>query len=104
MRYREQLGGFYSPTQLADEALNGLHVDTLVAHFVASPDSIQTIDVNHASAAEMAKHPYLSYSQAKAIYDLRRQQIRLTDIENLRQLPQVDSTDITRLRYYLRFE
>ena len=44
------------------------------------------------------------YEQAKAIYQLRRQHIVLKNIDALRALPELDSTDINRLQYYLRFD
>ncbi len=104
IRYREELGGFYSPVQLTDEALQNLHLDSLLPHFTASPDSLRTLNVNRCSVAQLVKHPYLRFEQAKAIYQLRRKKITLTGIEDLRALPQLDSADINRLQYYLRFD
>lgn len=104
IRYREQLGGFYSPVQLTDEDLKDFHLDTLLHHFIASPDSLRTMNVNQCSVTLLAKHPYLRYEQAKAIYQLRRQHIVLKNIDALRALPELDSTDINRLQYYLRFD
>ena len=102
--YREQLGGFYSPEQLRDEGLKDLCLDTLTHCFIASPDSLRTIDVNHCSVTALSRHPYIRYQQAKAIYQLRRQRIQLKRIDELRGLSEIDSTDIVRLRYYLRFD
>ena len=104
IRYREQLGGFYSPNQLTDEALARLHLDTLTACFVADPKDIQTIDVNHCSIERLAHHPYIRYEQARAIYQLRRRNLRLNGMEDLRGVSGLDSVEIERLRYYLRFE
>ena len=102
--YREELGGFFSPVQLCDERLKDLHLDTLLGSFVASPDSLRTIDVNTANAETLSRHPYLRFSQAKAIYHLRRKYVRLESIDDLRLLPELDSLTISRLQYYLRFE
>lgn len=102
--YREQLGGFYSPTQLCDERLRDLHLDSLLGAFVASPDSLRTLDVNSADAETLSAHPYLRYSQAKAIYLLRRKYVRLERIDDLRRIPELDSTTLSRLHYYLRFD
>lgn len=104
IQYREELGGYYSAQQLTDERFQRLRLDTLLHHFVVSPADIQTIDVNHASTDELNNHPYLRFRQAKAIYELRRKYIRLQGIDDLRRLSELDSTDIQKLQYYLRFD
>ena len=102
--YREQLGGYYSPEQLLDETFRGLRLDTLTRCFFATLDSLKPIDVNHSSVDRLQRHPYLRYRQAKAIYEFRRRQIRLNDINQLTALPELDSVDLERLKYYLCFE
>ncbi|MBQ7631255.1 MAG: helix-hairpin-helix domain-containing protein [Paludibacteraceae bacterium] len=102
--YREQLGGFYSTEQLGDEDLRELGLDSLRRFFAVTTDSLRTMDVNRCSVSTLSRHPYLRYTQAKAIYQLRRQRINLRSIEDLRVLSELDSTDIARLQYYLRFE
>ena len=104
VRYREQLGGYYSPNQLTDEALSKCHLDTLLAHFVASPKDVETINVNACSIDRLQHHPYLRYSQAKAIYTLRRQRLRISSIDELRSLPELTAEDLERLAPYLRFD
>ena len=90
VRYREQLGGYYSPLQLTDSALCNLHV--------------RTMNVNRFRPAALARHPYLRFEQAQAIYDLRRRQVTLHSIEDLRSLPELTDADLLRLTPYLRFE
>lgn len=104
VRYREQLGGFYSPLQLTDEPFADYHLDTLLHHFTADTSVIQTINVNRCSTAALQRHPYLRFQQAKAIYTLRRQRIRLHSIDDLRSLPELTEDDLHRLTPYLSFE
>lgn len=104
IRYREQLGGFYSPSQLTDEPIAKCHLDTLLAHFTADSAAIQQMDVNSCSVDRLQRHPYLRYHQAKAIYTLRRQKIHLRSINDLRTLPELSEEDIQRIAHYLRFE
>lgn len=104
VRYREQLGGFYSPLQLTDEPFADYHLDTLLHHFTADSSAIQTINVNRCSTAALQRHPYLRFQQAKAIYTLRRQRIRLHSIDDLRSLPELTEDDLHRLTPYLSFE
>ena len=104
VNYREQLGGYYSPTQLTDEPFAKCHMDSLLTHFTVDTTAIRTMDINSCSIDALQRHPYLRYNQAKAIYTLRRQRIRLHSMDELRTLPELSDEDLTRLSPYLRFE
>lgn len=104
VRYRERLGGFCSPAQLTDEPLAKYHLDTLLAHFTADTDDVQTIPVNSCSIERLQRHPYLRFNQAKAIYSLRRRQVHLSSMDDLRALPELTQEDLDRLAPYLSFE
>ena len=91
-------------TQLADSTLATLHVDTLQAHFFVLPNEVKQIPINHCSLNTLARHPYLRYAQAKAIYELRRKRITLDSIDELSTLPQLSTEDLTRRAPYLCFE
>ena len=104
IRYREQLGGYASPAQLTDEPLANCHLDTLLAHFTADTSALQRINVNTCPLDRLQRHPYLRYSQAKAIYTLRRKQTRLHSPDDLRSLPELSEEDLDRIAPYLRFE
>lgn len=105
VNYRQQLGGYASVEQLreiknADKISN---MDSLMKHFVVNPDSIHPLPVNHCSINKLSNHPYLTFTQAKAIYELRRRRIRLESIEALRGLDCLSEQDIIRLQPYLSF-
>ena len=104
VRYREALGGFYSPVQLTDEPLARCHLDTLLHHFTADGNDVQTIPVNSCSIERLQRHPYLRYNQAKAIYNLRRRQARLHTIDELRGLPEIPDSLLLRIAPYLSFD
>ena len=104
IRYREQLGGYYSPEQLKDEPFKHLSLDTLLAHFTADTADVQTIPVNSCSIDRLQRHPYLRYKQAKSIYTLRRQRVRLRDMDELRSLPELTEAELERIAPYLSFE
>ena len=104
IRYREQLVGYVSPAQLTDQTLAKYHLDSLLAHFTADSTAIEKIDINSCSIDRLQRHPYLRYHQAKAIYTLRRQKIRLRSINDLRSLPELAEEDLQRIAPYLRFE
>ena len=104
VRYRDQLGGFCSPEQLKDEYLSSYRLDTLLTHFTADTNDVLVLPVNSCSIDRLKNHPYLRYNQAKAIYVLRRQRIRLQSIDDLRSLPEMTEDDLRRLAPYLSFE
>lgn len=104
VKYREALGGFYSPSQLTDQALQNLSLDTLLHHFTADSSDVTTIPINYCSTERLQRHPYLRYNQAKAIYTLRRRRVTLHTIDDLRDLPELSEEDLTRLTPYLGFE
>lgn len=106
LRYRAQLGGYYSPDQLHELARQDARLatlDTLTAFFFATPDSIRPLNVNHCSVRRLASHPYLNYTQAEAIYDLRHKRLAIRSIDEIRLLPCFTADDITRLTPYLDF-
>ena len=102
--YREQLGGFYSLDQLSDSTLAPLHIDTLVSHFFINPEDVRTMPVNRSSIQALQQHPYLRFQQAKAVYNLRRQKIRLRSLDDLRTLNEFSEQELERLAPYLSFE
>ena len=102
--YREQLGGFYTLDQLSDSTLAPLQLATLTLHFFIDPEDIRTISVNNSTILTLQQHPYIRFQQAKAIYDLRRKNVTLRSIDELRPLPELSEEDINRIAPYLRFE
>ena len=112
LRYRQQLGGYYSPRQILE--IPALHserqqqlLDSALHHMTAAADSIHRIPVNRASFQRLIRHPYLSGDQAAALYDLRRKRIKLkseADLSPLRSSGILSDSDIDRLRYYLSWE
>lgn len=104
VRYREQLGGYYSVAQLGDSVFANWRLDTLTQHFTVNPSDVRTLPVNAANVAMLQRHPYLRYEQAKAIYTQRRQRIRLESIDDLRCLREFTEQDLHRLYPYLSFE
>jgi len=104
VQYRERLGGFYSPEQLTDEVFGKLSLDTLLHHFTADAKDITPLRINSCDISTLQRHPYLRYEQAKAIYNLRRKQLRLTSLDDLRALPELSDSALQRIAPYLCFE
>ena len=107
IRYREQLGGFYSPLQLGEKlkwekAQEMLPVWT--SQWMAADTSrIQRLNVNRSDFKTLVRHPYLSYDQVKALVNYRRKWGDLPSMDVLSQLEEFSEDDIQRLRFYLEF-
>lgn len=110
IRYRERLGGFVSVEQLREvKALqpllkDSLSTDSLLSHFFIDSVRVVPLKVNSVRVEQLQRHPYLSFEQARAIYELRRKKIHLKHLNQLRTLDCLTEQDIQRLRPYLSFE
>ena len=104
IRYRELLGGYYSPAQLTDAPFAKCRLDTVLGSFIADTTAIEPMNINAASIERLQRHPYLRYDQAQAIYALRRKRVQLSSINDLRSLPELTEEDLHRLMPYLKFE
>ena len=116
IRYRSALGGYVSPEQLreladmpwdregSDEGHTPIPLDSILPHLTAAVDSVKPMAVNRISAERLMRHPYLTFEQARDIYELRRKRIRLNGIEELRGVPSLTDSDLVRIAPYLSFE
>lgn len=105
VRYRQQLGGYYSPIQLREiPHINQQMLDTVLSRFTADTTLIKTLPVNRISVAQLQRHPYLSFTQAKTIYELRRNRITLHSLSDLHNIPSLPDSTISRISHYLSFE
>jgi len=103
-RYRNQLGGFYSMSQLSE--IKGLYPETLTrlqSMLKIDPSRIQTLNVNKASLEKLRAHPYLSFYQAKIIVELRKARGSLHSLDELSKFKEFKPEDLNRLKWYLSF-
>lgn len=105
VQYRTILGGFYSVAQLRE--VYGIDEErylSLQSWFHADTAFIAKLPVNRLPSDTLARHPYLSYKQARIIQQLCRQKGRLDGWENLRLLEEFTEADRERLSPYLSFQ
>lgn len=100
VRYREQLGGFYDESQLLE--IEGFPEDAL-PFFHLSHQPQHLLNVNKLSLAQLRKHPYINFYQAKAIVEYRRLKGPIHSIADLRLLPDFPPEAIRRLEPYLEY-
>ena len=101
IRYRERLGGYTEITQLAE--IEGLP-DSLMKWFIITDTiPLTKIQVNRATLAELRRHPYIDFYQARAIVEFRKERGAIKSPEQLSFLEEFTAQDLIRLKPYLDF-
>jgi DNA uptake protein ComE-like DNA-binding protein len=100
VRYRERLGGFYSAGQLLE--IENFPAEAL-AYVTVSGASLRKMNLNRLTVAELRKHPYINFYQAKAIVDYRRLKGDLHSLDDLALLPEFPTHLLERLAPYVTF-
>ena len=104
IKYKIQLGGFHSPDQLLE--VYGLKEETvqeLWNYFEFEPLIFQKLNINNLEVADLAKHPYISYAEAKVIFAYRNQHGNYRSADDLKQIKIFKESWIDQLRPYLAF-
>ena len=103
---RTTLGGFYSAEQLREiKNIPDSIIDKIIPYVSIELDSVKTININHSSIKRLHKHPYISYYQARAIYNLRwdkKHKGRIENLEELLNLKEFSKEDFEKVKNYLR--
>ncbi|MBC7425607.1 MAG: helix-hairpin-helix domain-containing protein [Bacteroidia bacterium] len=102
LKYRDLLGGFYKKEQLLEVyGLDNEKFESIESRIIIS-GNFKTININKATLAEM-KHPYINYTQAKAIVNFRVQHGNYSDFKSLEQVKLLDALTLEKLKPYLSF-
>ena len=106
LKYKEVLGGFYRIEQLKEVyGVTAETYDVIKDYIVVSNlDGIKKININHADANSLAKHPYLSPKDAKLIVNYRDQHGSYANIEDLAKIGTLSDLAIAKIAPYLIFE
>ena len=100
LNYGKRLGGYVAVGQLQE--IEGFPEETLPYFSIANPQT-EKINLNTATLAQLRKHPYVNFYQAKAICDYRRLKGKLTNLSQLHLLQDFTPEAIERLRPYVAF-
>jgi len=103
IKFRDRLGGFLVDEQLSD--VYGLEPEVVERAFkkfkVLNPPKIIKININSASAAEIAKLVYLQNHVAQAIVDYRNLNGTIESFDELSKIEDFPADKIARLTLYL---
>ena len=99
---RTALGGFYSNVQL-DEVygLSPETIATIIPQLVFDSLSVKLLSINTLAYEDLAKHPYFSYKEARAVVNYIVQHGDFTDAKELEELHIFQGKNISRLLPYL---
>ena len=100
IRYGERLGGYVSIDQL--DEIEGFPAEAK-QYFVVDNPSPSRLNLNSMTLAELKRHPYINYYQAKAITDYRRIHGRITSLQQLSTSPDFPKEAIKRLSPYVTY-
>jgi competence protein ComEA len=102
VRYRNALGGFYSPHQLSEVyGISDSLFQTISKNLVADTLLIKKIELNTVSFAELLKHPYLDRFQVKAILNYRRLAGPFKRINELKEYYLIPDENYDKIKPYL---
>lgn len=105
IKYRENLGGFHSKSQL--EEVYGVKPETAEAvweFFGFDSNIFRKININSEELKDLATHPYISYGEAKVLIAFRNQHGKFSSTEDLLKVKIFKSEWIQKIKPYLEFD
>lgn len=104
VKYRELLGGYTRKEQLLEVyGMDAERYNGFADHITLDPTKVRKIDINNATVAQLKRHPYLDYYQARAIVDYIKQGHNIHDINDLLKVNLIDPTTATKIQGYIQF-
>lgn len=98
IRYRDRLGGYYSVQQLME--ISGFPAESL-PYFIVGEPCFRRIDINKATFSQLRRHPYISYSLARAIIEHRRLHGAIKSLDDLTLYRDFTPEAMARLEKYV---
>ncbi|WP_439481001.1 ComEA family DNA-binding protein [Algoriphagus formosus] len=104
IKYEVSMGGFFSKDQLKD--IYGVQpevADRIWEYFEFDGEIRNRLAINDAAVEDLAKHPYISYGQAKVIIAYRNQHGNYEQADDLLKIRIFDPEWIQKIAPYLTF-
>jgi competence ComEA-like helix-hairpin-helix protein len=101
LKYRRQLGGFYSINQLHE--VFGIDSGRFlsIAPQLSLTGSTVKININTATLEQLKAHPYIRWKNANAIINYRKQHGAFVSTQELQQIISIKKEDVERMLPYL---
>lgn len=101
-KYRHLLGGFARKEQLLEVyGVDSLLYQQILPFLVLQPEKIVSIDLNKATIAQLLRHPYLNYEQARSIVSYREQHGAYQRVEDVLKNVLIEPSDFRKFAPYL---
>lgn len=101
LRMRDQLGGFTQTSQLSE--IDGLPDSVMEWFVITDTVELRRVPLNRATLAELRRHPYIDFYQAKAIIEFRKERGNIKGPEQLSFMEEFTAQDLERLLPYLDY-
>lgn len=103
LRFREQLGGFWSVDQVGETyGLADSVFFRLRARLACRTSALRQLDLNTESAEKLAKHPYLSWKLARLIVRYREQHGPYSKLSDLLQIDALTPEQLDKIKPYVK--
>ena len=104
VKYREKLGGFIDVAQLKEVyGIDSATYEILLPKIkITGTNNIRKVNINQATKAELAAHPYFRKA-AGIIINYRNQHGNFSKIEDLKQIRLLDEAQIKKMEPYIGF-
>jgi competence protein ComEA len=103
-KYRDRLGGFYNLRQLLEVyGLDSLKLSEILPQIRIGAGGVHLININSAGFDDLKNHPYLTYKQANAIIQYRKQHGNYSSFADLKKVVLLSPATVDNLAPYLSF-
>lgn len=103
-KYRDRLGGFYRLEQLLEVyGLDSTKYEAIKSQLKLEGVGLRRININEAGFEDLKNHPYLTYKQANAILQYRRQHGNYASFAELKKVLLLPAETVDKLAPYLSF-
>jgi competence protein ComEA len=102
IQYRERLGGFHSKEQLKEiYGMDAMHYRDVQSQFRVNTRKVKKIDVNTVELSDIKDFPYLSYKQANALIQYRKQHGNYESFDELSNVAILDVEVLKKIKPYV---
>ncbi len=103
LKYRDRLGGFIQIEQIKEvRYISNKECELLMLYGFVDTNAVKKINVNTATINRLDSHPYITYENAKFIFEYRRTKGKIKNLEKLNEI--LSSEDYKKISPYLSVE
>lgn len=104
VQYRQQLGGFYSLSQVHEiYILQDIDLTLMSKYFFVNQSDVQKININKAEYGELIRHPYFDAYLTKTILNYRKRNGPIVSFDELQHITHAYPELMEKLKHYVTF-